>query len=282
MIQDISPKILHNEYDPGAVPAAGDRFIFLIGGRLSVRIDRERGTAEIPRADEVSFAADEPVYLFSVDGTGYYTVLGAGEERVPAGYGMHGFRELFMTRLEPKSDVFALFTAFHLIEWYDGSRFCGRCGKPMLRDERERAMTCPACGNRVYPRLNPAVIVGVRNRDRLLVTRYREGPSPNALIAGFTEIGETVEQTVRREVMEEVGLRVRNIRYYKSQPWGIAQDILMGFFCEVDGPDEIRRDDSELKYAAWVTPEELELQPADYSLTNEMMSLFKRGELPEI
>ena len=280
MIQDISPKIFHNEYRPDAQPVPGDRFIFLTGGKLSAGIDTEKGSVTVPRAEEVIYGAGEPVYMFSIDGTSYYTIPGAGPERMPEGYGLHGVRDLFFTQLEPKSEVFALFTAFHLIEWYEDSRFCGRCGSPMTRDGRERAMNCPACGNRVYPRLNPAVIVGVLNGGRLLVTRYREGRAPNALIAGFTEIGETVEQTVSREVMEEVGLRVKNIRYYRSQPWGMAQDILMGFFCDLDGPEEIHRDASELKFADWVTPEQLVLQPADYSLTNEMMRLFKQGRVP--
>ena len=99
---------------------------------------------------------------------------------------------------------------------------------------------------------------------------------------GSAQAGEDSPTAVWREVMEEVGLRVKNIRYYKSQPWGMAQDILMGFYCEVDGPDEIHRDDSELKYAGWVTPDELVLQPADYSLTNEMMKLFRDGAVPGV
>ena len=123
----------------------------------------------------------------------------------------------------------------------------------------------------------PAVIVGVKNGDKLLITRYREGFAHNALIAGFTEIGETAEQTVAREVMEEAGVRVKNIRYYASQPWGIANDLLMGFFCELDGDDTIHMDRNELKFAQWVSREEIELQPDDFSLTNEMMVRFKTG-----
>ena len=138
-------------------------------------------------------------------------------------------------------------------------------------------MICQKCGNVIYPRINPAVIIGVTNGNRLLLTRYRTGFAHNALVAGFTEIGETLEETVRREVMEEVGLRVRNIRYYKSQPWGVASDILAGFYCDVDGDDAITRDDSELKYAEWVERQDIVLQPSDYSLTNEMMHMFKRG-----
>ena len=122
-----------------------------------------------------------------------------------------------------------------------------------------------------------AVIIGIIKGDKILITKYRTGYAHSALVAGFTEFGETLEQTVEREVMEEVGLKVKNIRYYKSQPWALAQDILAGFFCEADGDETIRMDEGELKYAEWVSREEVELQPNDYSLTNEMMKLFKSG-----
>ena len=142
----------------------------------------------------------------------------------------------------------------------------------------ERALKCE-CGNVVYPRINPAVIVGVIKGDTILVTRYRRGFAHNALVAGFVEIGETLEQTVRREVMEETGIRVKNIRYYKSQPWGVAQDLLVGFYCEADGDDEIRMDENELKSARFLRREEIELQPDSLSLTNEMMKMFKEGKI---
>ena len=136
-------------------------------------------------------------------------------------------------------------------------------------------MECKGCGLIIYPRLNPAVIVGVKNGDRLLLTKYRRGYGYNAMIAGFVEIGETIEEAVAREVREETGLAVKNIKYYKSQPWGIAGDLLAGYFCEVDGDDTIHMDQNELKYAEWVERGEIELQPADYSLTNEMMRVFR-------
>ena len=130
----------------------------------------------------------------------------------------------------------------------------------------------------IYPRINPAVIVGVIKGDCLLITRYRTGFAHNALVAGFAEIGETLEQTVRREVMEETGVSVRNIRYYKSQPWGMAQDLLTGFFCEADEESVIHMDQNELKYAEWVRRNDIVLQPNNLSLTNEMMSRFKNRE----
>ena len=164
--------------------------------------------------------------------------------------------------------------------WYRDNRYCGRCKGALSLHDTERALKCKACGNVIYPRINPAVIVGVKKGNSLLITRYRNGYAHNALVAGFTEIGETLEQTVEREVMEETGVKVKNIRYYKSQPWGTAQDILTGFFCEADGNGEIRMDENELQYAEWVKREDIVLQPQPLSLTNEMMKLFKEGVEP--
>lgn len=174
--------------------------------------------------------------------------------------------------------AFAAYTAKHLADWYRDNHFCGRCGGKMEHSKSERAMVCPCCGYTSYPRIMPAVIVGVIKGDELLITKYRVGYRHNALIAGFTEIGETLEETVAREVMEETGIRVTNIRYYKSQPWGIANDILVGFFCEAEGDTNIRMDEKELKYAQWTRREDIVLQPDSYSLTNEMMKRFKDGE----
>jgi len=98
-------------------------------------------------------------------------------------------------------------------------------------------------------------------------------------VAGFTEIGETLEETVAREVMEETGLKVTNIRYYKSQPWGIVDDLLAGFFCDVSGDDTITMDEGELKVAEWRSRDDIELQPDQYSLTGEMMTMFKEGKI---
>jgi NAD+ diphosphatase len=177
--------------------------------------------------------------------------------------------------------IFAAWTAFQLYNWYRDNRFCGRCGGRTTLAPDERAVMCPACNRRIYPRIIPAVIVGVTNGDEILMTKYRGRDIPYyALIAGFTEIGETLEQTVAREVMEEAGLRVKNIRYYKSQPWAIVDDLLAGFYCDVDGSTEIHMDVSELKEAVWVRREDVVGQPNDFSLTNEMMLVFRDGKEP--
>jgi NAD+ diphosphatase len=147
--------------------------------------------------------------------------------------------------------------------------------------QTERALVCPNCGRIIYPRILPAVIIAVTDKDRMIMTKYAGRSLPfYALVAGFNEIGESLEETVKREVMEEVGLKVKNIRYYKSQPWGIVDDILTGYYCDVDGSTEIRMDRTELKEAVWMERKEIKGQPHDLSLTNEMMITFRDGKEP--
>ena len=141
-------------------------------------------------------------------------------------------------------------------------------------------LKCPHCGNEIYPKIAPAVIVGVKDGNRLLLTRYAgRAYKRYALVAGFNEIGETPEETVQREVMEEVGLKVRNIRYYKSQPWGVDSDLLLGYFCDLDGSDQIRLDHDELETGEWFEREEIPVEDDGISLTRAMIRAFKEGEI---
>ena len=134
----------------------------------------------------------------------------------------------------------------------------------------------------IFPRISPAIIVGVTDGDRLLMSKYAGRDYTNyALIAGYTEIGETLEQTVQREVMEEVGLKVKNIRYYKSQPWGIDGNILMGFYCDLDGDDTIHLDRKELSLAEWHLRGTLPTKDDHVSLTREMIRIFDEGKEPK-
>ena len=161
----------------------------------------------------------------------------------------------------------------------NGAKFCGRCGTRLEHDKVERMMKCPKCGAMHYPKISPAVIVAVTNRDKILMTKYAgRDYKKYALIAGFTEIGETIEDTVRREVMEDVGIHVKNIRYYKSQPWSFTDTVLMGFYCELDGEDVITMDAHELSVAEWMRREDIPTEFDGISLTNEMMLMFKKGK----
>ena len=130
-----------------------------------------------------------------------------------------------------------------------------------------------------YPKICPAVITAVRNGNKLLLSKYAGREYVHyALIAGFTEIGETIEETVKREVMEEVGLKVKNLHFYKSQPWSFSGTLLFGFFCDLDGEDTISLDEEELSMAVWMERENIPDDPEQISLTREMMTVFKNGE----
>lgn len=124
----------------------------------------------------------------------------------------------------------------------------------------------------------PAVIAGIRNGDKILLTRY-QGPASGrvALVAGYNEIGESIEDTLRREVMEEVGLKVKNLRFYKSQPWVVTDSLMMGFFCDLDGDDTIKLQESELSMGTWVDRQDLPEDTAHRSLTAEMIEQFRLG-----
>ena len=277
MIQDISPSVFYNHFED-LVASEKDVAVYFREGKLLCFYDEKNKGLRFPCVSD--FSNSKSTYLFSIDKTKYFLIPEVTS--IPEGLSEFSFytpRELRDMPLSSKVNLFAVFSAYHLWKWYDDNKFCGHCGHDLEHDTIERALYCPKCKSKIYPRINPAVIIGIINGDKILITKYRTGYAHSALVAGFTEFGETLEQTVEREVMEEVGLKVKNIRYYKSQPWALAQDILAGFYCEVDGDDTIKMDEGELKYAEWVSREEVELQPNDYSLTNEMMKMFKLGEV---
>ena len=268
MIQDIGEYRLIGAYQ-NISPQKQDYYLSFSDDKIFARYDEMQKTLSFPHCIDEH---EDTVYLFSINEKKYFL----GKENI-SGFNLLSMRELMALDLKENREIFVAFCAYHLYHWYQTNKYCGCCGKKMKHSKTERAMICSKCGNTVYPRINPAVIVGVKNGNQLLLTKYRNGYSHNALIAGFTEFGETLEETVAREVKEETGLSVKNICYYKSQPWGIALDLLAGFYCDVDGDDTIRMDENELKYASWVKREDIVLQPKRYSLTNEMMERFKNG-----
>ena len=273
MLQDIAPSRYHVEYIPK--PPEDDSPCFLFRGREVLERVRS-GAPALPVWREVAPYAAAVRYLFRIDERAYYLAESAGEA-VPDGYAWAEYRK--NQAAKPKAFHFAETTAYHLSVWYRDNRFCGRCGGLTRESEKERMLTCPACGNMIYPKIAPAVIVAVTDGDRLLMTRYQGRPYKGyALIAGFNEIGETVEDTVRREVMEEVGLHVKDIRYCGSQPWGTESNLLLGYFARLDGSPEIHMDRQELSQAVWVPRAEIDVKPDGYSLTNHMIQRFLRGE----
>ncbi len=288
MIQDIYPRIYHNEYKDIS-PSENDFILVFHGNKALVRFQLPEGKLRFPTLKEMKGHPCTYHYLFSIDSYQYFLASPASPclestdadspwlaEEVLPGYGYENVR-IFRTALS-RHTAFAGITAHHLYEWYQNNRFCGRCGHNLTADHRERMLFCPHCHNAVYPRISPAVIVGVLNGDKILMSKYAGRSYTNyALIAGFNEIGESAEQTVAREVMEEVGLKVKNIRYYKSQPWAFSGSLLMGFFCDLDGSDQITLDTGELSEAGWFHRDEISLEDDHISLTREMILKFKEN-----
>lgn len=289
MIQDIGAGRYRNEYQP-IPPCAESPVLFYRGRELFVE-NREEGIRFLTYqnvTERFPELAGKETYLFSIDGMGYYLFREDAYEEAALAIRLEEVLETYfpdfswekielLRTAAPKEAAFAGVTGFQLAGWYAARRFCPRCGKRMVHDERERMMRCESCGQTEYPKLCPAVIVGVTDGERLLLTRYAGRTHTRyALIAGFAEIGESIEDTVRREVMEEVGLKVGKLHYYKSQPWSFSDTLLMGFFAELDGSEEIHLDENELSEGRWCTREEI---PEDdgLSLTREMMQVFRNG-----
>lgn len=272
MIQDLKSHHFHNEYNYHT-PVQGD-IAFIFEGR-DVLVKKYEEEIVFPKYEDLAHIEVEFIYLFTIDNEHYY-LANMKEQKALEGYSFENIN--LLRTLKPQHVAFAAVTAYHLFNWYRTNRFCGSCGKPMVHSDKERALCCNACGNIVYPRISPAVIVGIIDGNRLLLTRYAGREYKRfGLVAGFCEIGEAAEQTIEREVMEEVGLKVKNIRYYKSQPWGFAGDLLLGYFAEVDGSSEIKLDENELSEGVWLDREEISPIGDGISLTSEMILHFKNN-----
>jgi len=270
MIQDLAPLHFDNTYH-SVQPQAGDRVISLRGAEILIRGDLHG--IDLPRFESLPsayIAAHMFTYLFAI-----------GEERffLCRDMELDGYRYEKGTALRgaaPQHLVYAALVGMQLGRWYGAHRFCGACGHPMIPDGRERMLRCSSCGQMEYPKICPCVIVGVIHDGKILVSQYRGGFTDHyALIAGFAEIGETIEETVAREVYEETHLHVKNLRYYKCQPWPYSDSLLFGFFAELDGAEQIVIQEDELSMAKWVTPEEIYEKPNHFSLTNEMLMKFR-------
>ncbi|MGI6216952.1 MAG: NAD(+) diphosphatase [Coriobacteriales bacterium] len=287
MIQNIGEKTLINHYAPNRAYADSLIMIFFKRDLLLSSEDQPK----IPTRDEYFemplSSSRHLVFAFSIDDKDYFLSLPnipAGEHdeppEAPDGYEFVNMFAVTHGTGASNEMRLAVSTGVQLNRWYINNYYCGRCGCPVVHSESERMLECPHCGNRIFPKISPAIIAAVTDGDKLLMTRYKgRAYKERALVAGFCEIGETAEQTVAREVYEETGIRVKNIKYVGSQPWGIDDDLLLGFKAELDGLPSIRTQESELSSAEWVPRGEIFEKDDDVSLTRYMITLFKNGEL---
>lgn len=235
----------------------------------------------LPRAaglDALELGLGRTLYLGGLAGASCFCGEAQARTEPPEGWAWQSLRGLFGVLDEA---LFALAgRALQLLAWDRTHQFCGACGTPTQPRTSERARECPACGLLAYPRLAPAVMCLARRgaRELLLARSPHFAQGMYSALAGFVEPGETLEQCVEREVREEVGIRVRNLRYFGSQSWPFPHSLMIAFFAEHAG-GEIAIDRAEIEDARWFDISDLPRLPARISIARKLIDAA-RGEMP--
>lgn len=253
---------------PPAEPPA-EALLFAVRGREVLVVDEGLGV-EIPRLAVVQELAVEAIHhLGSLGGRHCYAVALGEEADPPPGTGLIALRPLMLGLDEELAGVAGL--AFQIVDWERTHRFCGACGTPTEPAAGERAKRCPACGLLAFPRVAPAVIVRVTRGNEILLARGRRFPDPvYSVLAGFVDPGESLEEAVSRELDEEVGIEVEDVRYFASQPWPFPHSLMVGFTARWAGGD-LRVDPVELVDAGWYSRDALPLLPPPLSIARRLI-----------
>ena len=300
MIQDLLDNSFNNSYNPYAKPNDESLIVYFKNNELLCHAKGNIAALEyavpgnvnskevkwsLPTFKELKkfITLDKLIYLFKMNingkGRDFYLL---NDDVISFLEDFHYLPALKYRSISPLDTSFAVITAWQLCSWYKDNTFCGRCGHKTILDGKERMIKCPECGNIIYPKICPGVIVGIVNKGRILLTKYaNKGYNRYALVAGFTEIGETFEESAAREALEEVGLKLKNITFYKSQPWSASFSLLTGFFAEVEGSDEVVLETTELKEGTWFYPEDIVQLHEGVSLTEEMINYFADRKMDE-
>ncbi len=212
-------------------------------------------------------------YLGSLDGTPCHAAELNNNNDVLDGFALKGLRELFFGQLEEEL-VWIAGQANQLVDWNRNHQFCGKCGRPTEDGQDERAKVCPRCNLVNYPRVSPAIIVAViKNNQILLANNIRFKSGYYSVLAGFVEPGENLEECVAREIKEEVGISVNNIRYFASQPWPFPNSLMVAFLADYAG-SEIKTDTTEIRDAGWFTADNLPAIPPRITIARQLIDWF--------
>lgn len=214
-------------------------------------------------------------YLGSMDGQNCFCGEISKDDIIP--------KDMYFNKLRALShqlplDIFWISgRAIQMVSFNNDHQFCGRCGTLTQNLEGERAKKCFKCGLINYPRISPAIIVAVVNNGKLLLAHNTNSPKDiYSVVAGFVEAGETFEECVSREVFEETGIVVKNIKYFGNQPWPFPNSLMIGFTCEY-ASGEIQVDGIEIEHAEWYSSNELPVTPKGISIATELIDWFTKN-----
>ena len=249
-----------------------DSALLFVTRGFELLVAERDGEIHIPRGADLPALVRGAHFLGTLDDTDCYAVALPGDVEVPGDLKLVTARSLFSRLSE---SLFALSgRAIAIAEWDTNHRFCGRCGQPTELVAGERARRCAACNTPFYPRIAPAGIVLVTRGDSMLLARAATFPEPFfSTLAGFVEPGESLEETLVREVKEEVGIDIHQLRYFGSQPWPFGRSLMIGFTAEYAG-GEILVDGQEIVEAAWFAPDDLPRLPPRISIARQLIDAF--------
>jgi NAD+ diphosphatase len=267
---------IYNRYNPSVKPDEDSNcpaywFIFNSDKLL---IDHN-ADLKIPFTKKLEDMKLKPVrkqYMGTLEEHPCYTVEVAPETDAPEDM---AFMDLYSLYGVLDDDLFPLAgRAIQIINWDKHHQFCGKCSTPTTTMDEEMAKICPECGFISHTRLSPAVITAIINGDKILMAKHSYGlKNRYSLIAGFLEAGETLEEGVEREIMEEVGLKVKDIKYFGSQPWPFPNSLMIGFIANYDS-GEIKVDGKEIVDAKWFEVDDVPRPPSKISISGELIQWY--------